>query len=305
VNSGTKVLVTGGFGYVGGAVVRRLEQDGIDYLSVDRRYPRSKANTVAIDLRDCAATAALIGEYKPDILVHCGTNSAIAYRDSFVQAFRGDAGATSNILEALAGLRGCRLIYFSSSYCYSGLPRSEMVSETTPLLPSHNFGVSKAFFEQLVRRSHPNTVVFRLSSVFGPGNAMYPNSVFQMATECLGTGKVTVWGTGSRNMQYVYIDDVVSYIVAAPVLAPGLYNLGGDEYLSIADSAKMIAEILGAELIFLPDKREGETLPFMLTDELKRSAGNHFIPFTTALSQYLKSLAPQGRLAGQLHLGES
>jgi UDP-glucose 4-epimerase len=292
---GSRVLVTGGLGYVGGALLRRFEREGIGYLSVDKRYTRSQTNTAAIDLCDRPA-ATVIGDYRPDILVHCGTNSALAYRDSFVQAFREDALATANLLEALAGHRDCRLVYFSSSYCYSGVPRTETVSEERPLQPSHNFGISKAFFEQLVTRVHPDTVVFRLSSVFGPGNAMHPNAVFDMAKECFDTGKVTVWGSGSRNMQYSYIDDVVSYIAAAPALAPGLYNLGGDEYLTVAESAKLIAETLGAELVFLPDKREGETLPFMLTDKLKRSAGNHLTPFVAALVGYLKMLAAEGKL---------
>ena len=127
------------------------------------------------------AIVTLIRVYKPDTLVHCGTNSALAYRDNLLQAFREDAEGTANILEALTGYRDCRLIYFSSSYCYSGLPRNEAVSETTPLRPVHNFGLSKAFFEQLMLRNHPNTIVFRLSSVFGPGNALHPNAVYDMA----------------------------------------------------------------------------------------------------------------------------
>jgi len=285
-----KVLVTGGLGYVGGALLERLERYGKDYLSIDKRYPCSEAKTVAVNLCDRDAIVTLIRVYKPDTLVHCGTNSALAYRDNLLQAFREDAEGTANILEALTGYRDCRLIYFSSSYCYSGLPRNEAVSETTPLRPVHNFGLSKAFFEQLMLRNHPNTIVFRLSSVFGPGNALHPNAVYDMAKECLDTGKVAVWGAGSRKMQYVYIDDVLGYIAATPDLAPGLYNLGGDEYLSVAESAKMISELLSADMIFLNKKHEGETLPFMFTDKIKQTAGDHFTPFATALERYLKWL---------------
>jgi UDP-glucose 4-epimerase len=288
---GKRVLVTGGLGYIGGALLRRFEQDGIDYLSVDKRYPHSDGGAVAIDLCDRAATAELIKSCRPEVVVHCGTNSALAYKDGFLPAFREDAEATVNLIEALAHYRDCRLVYFSSSYCYSGMARAESVSEATPLQPSHNFGLSKAFFEQLVTRVHPNSVVFRLSSVFGPGNALHPNAVFEMANECLNTGQVTVWGSGSRNMQYVHIDDVVSYLAVVPTLAPGVYNLGGDEYLSVAESAKMIADALGAKLMFLPDRQEGETLPFMLTDKIRLYLGNHFTPFNIALGKYLRLLA--------------
>jgi nucleoside-diphosphate-sugar epimerase len=292
--SGIKVLVTGGFGYIGSELVKQLEKAGIDYVSVDKKNTSATKNDIFLDLCDREKTIEVIGKFTPDVIVHCGTYSALAYRDHFIDSFREDAAVTANILESLSKLPDCRLIYFSSSYYYSGYSTKEMVSESVLLQPVHNFGVVKSFFEQLVLRSHPGTVIFRLSSVFGPGNAINPNAIFNMAKECLETGRLTVWGTGSRKMQYVYINDVNNYILEAFTIQPGIYNLGGNEYISVAESAKMIADFFGANLVFLKDKKEGEMLPFLDTAKLKRSSIDHITPFQDSLEEYLKLLISKG-----------
>ena len=69
------------------------------------------------------------------------------------------------------------LIYFSSSYVYSGLSLKETVNEETILNPKHNFGFAKFFFENMIKRITSNYIVFRLSSVFGEGNYLHPNAI--------------------------------------------------------------------------------------------------------------------------------
>ncbi len=287
--AGKKVLVAGGFGYLGGELVKQLELCGVDYLSVDKKNQAGK-RSICLDFCDRKATAEAIAKFKPDVFVHCGTNSALAYRDNFLESFREDSSALANILEALSKLPDCRLIYFSSSYVYSGLDVKQQVDESAVLHPSHNFGVAKSFFEQFALRIHPSTVIFRLSSVFGPGNALNPNAVFNMAQECLKTGQLTVWGAGSRKMQYVYMSDVVANICAAFGMESGIYNLGGSEYLSVAESARMIAGFFGAKVVFLKDKKEGETLPFMGISKLKRSSAASITPFSSSLKEYFTLL---------------
>jgi len=281
--------VTGGSGYIGAELVRQLLRHEIDHISIDSRNSVG-SNSIALDLRDKERTAAAIEEFQPDVLVHCGTHSALAYRDDFLQSFNEDAEALTNILEPLAKRPTCRLIYFSSSYVYSGHASSAPISEFVKLQPVHNFGVAKAFFEQLALRTHPSTLVFRLASVFGPGKALNPNAIVCMAKECLETGQLTVWGAGSRKMQYVLMQDVLTYICQAFALPPGINNLGGSEYPSVEESAEAIAEFFGAEVVFLREKKEGDTLPFMDTTKLRQSTGDYFTPFKDSLNEYLGSL---------------
>jgi len=118
--SSMKVLVAGGFGFVGSEFVKQLENNSIDYVSVDKKDHAAKKRTIFLDLCDRQKTTELIEKFKPDVFVHCGTNSALAYRDHFLESFREDAHALTNIIESLPKIPDCRLIYFSSSYYLVG-----------------------------------------------------------------------------------------------------------------------------------------------------------------------------------------
>jgi len=290
-----RVLITGGLGHIGSQLVEQMQKYNIDYISIDKLYPKNlvKPEFLQFNLCDKQKTAECTENFRPDIIVHCGTNSALDYYNQFFESFKEDSQALINILEALSNLRNCRLVFFSTSYVYSGLKLdtpNTPVTETDLVQPTHNFGIAKLFFEQLILKTHKNSVVFRLSSVFGPGNASHPNAVLNMTKECLETGQLTVWGSGSRMMQYTYIKDVVKYVSESFFLQPGTYNLGGNEYLSVAVAAKLIANFFGASMVFLTDKHEGETLPFMNTNKLKEISGKgYFTPLSDALKEYLNS----------------
>lgn len=112
-----------------------------------------------------------------------------------------------------------------------------------------------------------------------------------MAREFCERGSLTVWGAGSRMMQYVYIDDVIAYMIHGLGIEPGLYNLGGNEYVSISKTATVIAAFFKAEVCYLRDKKEGETLPFMDNEKLKRATGvDIYAPLADALRRYLVDL---------------
>lgn len=261
------VLVTGGYGYIGSRVIQDLRQRGVPFVAVDRQFKKSGGQEVRLDLTDAARVKAFLARHQPKLVIHAGTHSAMAYKEDFAVLFDEDYASLRNIFAALD--ERCRLVMFSSSYVYSGLPPRDVVTEATALAPQHTFGVAKVFFEQYVRRVHPNSVVLRLSSVYGPGRALHPNAIAGMIEECRATGNVTVWGKGSRMMQYIYIDDVLQAIHVAAKVSPGIYNLGGKEYTSLKEAASIIARTLSGNVVFLRDKVEGESLPRMAVTPLR------------------------------------
>lgn len=281
------VLVTGSSGYIGREIINRLEEQKKDYLGVDL-LPAMSERERSFDLTDPVALKAAFDEAKPDLLLHCGTHSALAYRNNFLASFKQDAAALVNILELLADHPETRLVYFSSSYTYSNTGKGESLDEEAVLAPTHNFGVGKSFFERLILRTHQNSIVFRLSSVFGHGNSLHPNALTNMTKECMKEGRLTVWGKGLRKMQYITMEDVVDCTLRAGELEPGIYNLGGNEYVTVAWTAKRIAAFFGSEVSFLEEKKEGETLPFMINTKLKDQLGEGCItPIEPALDEYL------------------
>jgi nucleoside-diphosphate-sugar epimerase len=283
------VLVTGSCGYIGSELIDRLQADKVNYLGFDKLNSDLK-QMLCLDMCDRASTVRTIRQFLPDRLVHCGTHSALAYKNNFLESFSEDAAALINILNSLKELPSTRLIFFSSSYVYSGIDTNITIKETSLLKPTHNFGLAKSFFEQLVFRNHPNSVAFRLASVFGPGKAQHPNAVENMAKESLAQNQLTVWGLGKRKMQYVYIEDVIEHIISAFSIEPGIYNLGANEYTCVGETAGVIAELCNSKLIFLKDKKEGESLPFMDNASLKKVSKKDFTPLALALEKYLKVL---------------
>lgn len=276
-----RILVTGSAGYIGSRLVPFLERScpDISVGTIDK--------TSDFDLADSAKTAGAIHEFEPDVLIHLATHSALAYRDRFLNSFRDDSQVLYNILEGLEPLPNCRFIYISTSYVYSGLGACHKVSEENPLKPSHPFGIAKTFFESFILKNHPESVIFRLFSVFGRGNYLFPNSVHAMIQECMEKRTVTVWGEGKRKMQYVFIQDVLECLLKSFSIDPGIYNVGGDEYLSTAEAAGTIAKIFGGDVVFLKDKKEGETLSFGDNAKIKKACGrDSFTSFAKAIREY-------------------
>jgi len=284
---GESILLTGSAGYIGREIGKQLRINGIDFIGVDKQAGESLEGH-KIDLVDSESMSRLIRDLSPDTVIHSGTHSALAYQDDFKVVFQEDFNAILTLLRNLEETPETRLIFFSSTYVYSGLNPLNAVDESTRLNPTHNFGVAKLFFEEFVLRNHPNSVVFRLSSVFGHGVQKHPNALAGMVVECQENKHLTIWGDGSRKMQYVCLEEVILSILEGITIPPGLYNLGGIEYTSVAEAAAQIAHFFNAEIEFLAEKPQGDTLPFMNTEKLrKESSARHEYPFPDALQAYL------------------
>src|SRR3989338_5288471 len=280
-----RILITGVLGYIASEIFKIVKEYSGESLAVDKLADAS-GNVLILDLKDAAKTSEVINNFKPDVIIHCATHSALAYKDHLLNSFQEDFSATVNILDALSKMPDCRLMYFSSSYVYSGLPAQHPYDEYSPLAPKHNFGIAKSFFEQFILKIHPNTVIFRLCSVFGSGQALHPNVILAFAQECLKNNSLTVWGKGDRKLQYIYIKDVVNVILKSFDLPSGIYNLGGDDYISVRDTATAIASFFNVKVNFLENKPEGETLPFLSNQKIKNSLKtlNHETPMDNNVS---------------------
>lgn len=71
-------------------------------------------------------------------------------------------------------------------------------------------------------RVHKNSIIFRLSSVFGKGEYLHPNAIEVMAKEAIGNKLLTIWGKGTRRMQYVFMEDVLKCVLGITDLQPGI-----------------------------------------------------------------------------------
>ena len=121
---------------------------------------------------------------------------------------------------------------------------------------------------------------------------MHPNAIEVMAKEAINNKLLTIWVKGTRKMQYVFLEDVVKYMLKVPELQPGIYNLGGHSYGTVMAIANHIAEYFGAKIKILPDKKEGETLPPMDNNKVIDALDqDYFSDHKAALIQYLADIS--------------
>jgi nucleoside-diphosphate-sugar epimerase len=283
-------IITGASGYIGKGLTKELNKKKIKFVGIDKQ-PRKDKSTLKLDLKDKNNTLKFFNKFDYDEIFHFGTYSAVAYKKNFETCFMEDLVSLQNLIYSIKkNKKRPRLIYMSSSYVYSGLKinKSYGINEKKFLNPVHDFGFAKKFFEEYLTKYYSNSTIFRLSNVFGEGEFIRGNTVYNMAIEAKKNNKVTIWGRGNRKIQYIYIRDLMKYLISKKKLN-GIFNLGGKEYVKISTLTKKLCNFFGSEVLFLKDKEEGETLSFMNTNKIRFKMKNYFTDFEKNLVNYLKT----------------
>jgi nucleoside-diphosphate-sugar epimerase len=284
-----RILVTGSSGYIGGALIRYLLKINCEILGVDKEASNSSIHELEFNLEDAVRLQLTIKNFQPDIILHTGTNSALDYHNDLTRSFEEDYASFNNLNLSLDLFsKNTKLMFYSSSYVYSGESLEKPVNEVNKLEPSHNFGIGKKFFEQYILRLHPNTTIFRLSSVFGEGEARSPNAIKNIVHDSISKGVVEVWGSGTRKMQYISIDDVVGNTLLSTDIDSGVYNLGSKDYLEINDIASVVSNFFDIKIVHNLEENEGESLAFMDTRKIQLANNFSFSPVINSLKSYLK-----------------
>ena len=215
-----KVLVTGGTGYVGSAIVRALEEAGHEPI-VFARQAHATARTIRGDIRDTrAVTAAAEGA---DAICHTAALVAVWRRDpSEFDAI--NVGGLQSVLAAARAQRTPRVVYTSS---FLALPPAD---SPHPLTANH-YQRTKVAARDVARRAAAEglpIVMLYPGVVYGPGPATEGNLVGRLMSDHLH-GRLPGMIGGERPWSYAFIDDVARAHVAALAHASPRrdYTVGG------------------------------------------------------------------------------
>ena len=242
-----KILVTGGAGFIGSALVRKLVEDGEQVVTVDSlSYAGNLANLATVDssplhsfyqvdIRDIDAVRRVVLDEAPDAIMHLAAEShvdrSIDSPDSFIQT---NVMGTFNLLEIAREYASgdFRFLHVSTDEVYGSLGDSGRFSETSPYDPNSPYSASKAASDHLVRAWYRTyglpTLITNCSNNFGP--YQFPEKLLPLVImKAVSGDSIPIYGDGLQVRDWLYVDDHVEALKL--VLTDGrpgeTYNIGG------------------------------------------------------------------------------
>lgn len=256
-----QVLVTGGAGFVGSALVRRLVARGdsvrvVDDLSAGdpARLPDA-ASFSRVDVNDVPKLWTLLQGV--DCVYHLAARVSVSESLRYPRDYNAvNVGGTVSVLEAIRDVGVKRLVFVSSGAVYGAQPH-QPVREDMPPNPDSPYAVSKLSAEHYVSTIGKlwgvETICLRVFNAYGPGQQLpvtHPPVVPQFIHQTLAGGSVVVHGSGTQTRDFVYIDDVIDALVAAgtvPVPESPIINVGSGIATSINALVRQIEVVTGVE----------------------------------------------------------
>jgi UDP-glucose 4-epimerase len=261
----SRVLVTGGAGFIGSFVVDRLRAAGHEAVIFDVRpsphHARGEVPTVIGDVLDYGSI--LKAADGCDVIAHLAAAADVGEVASDPRAAEElNARGTLHVLEAARELDLARVIYASTIWVYS--EAEGQVDEDAALLPPAHLYTATKLAGELYCRAYGElygveTTILRFGIPFGP-RARPAAVVPAFVRKALDGQPLTIAGSGEQTRRFVYVEDLAEGVVRAmaPAAANRVYNLVGHEDVSIRDIASTVSELVGDTAIEHTPARPGD-----------------------------------------------
>ena len=251
-----RVLVTGGAGFIGSHLVRRLVERGYSVRVLDNFSTGSIEN-----IRDLLGSVELVkGDVRDPETVRRGVEGveAVVHLAALISVpesvekpdlyFDVNVKGTYNISKAFRG----RVLVFASSSSVYGEPQHLPVGEGHPLNPKSPYAASKIAGEAFTLSfSHINgyrPVVLRIFNAYGPGQSRaYAGVVSEFISRVSVGLPPVIYGDGEQTRDFIHVSDVVEAVISAVEReeARGVYNIGSGREVKIRELARIILEAFG------------------------------------------------------------
>jgi len=276
----TKILITGGWGYLGGRIAVTLAEKLGWPVRLSSRQPRPQspawlpqAETVCLDLlRPQTFAAALAGVTAVVHLAAMNENDSLA---DPVKADRINTKATADLLDAAIKSGIKRFVYFSTAHVY-GSPLVGNITEASIPRPVHPYAISHYQAEKFVLAAQAQGriegIVVRTSNGFGAPTHIdvdrWTLLVNDLCRQAVQNRKLVLHSSGLQQRDFVTLHDIAKatgHFLRLPAdnCADGLFNLGGECSMSIWEMTQAVSkccrDILGEEVpVVRPQPLPGE-----------------------------------------------
>jgi GDP-L-fucose synthase len=281
--SGRRVFVAGHRGMVGSAIVRRLAQSNCSIMTIGHED---------LDLLRQDDTERYLVSTKPDVVIVAAAKVGGIHANSTLPAefIYENLVIAINLIHAAFRAGVGKVLFLGSSCIYPKLAPQPIVEEELlagPLEPTNeSYAIAKIAgikLCQAYRRQHGADYISLMpSNVYGPGDNYHPENSHVIAAlmrrlhaaKQSGSPSATVWGTGTPRREFIFVDDLAEACIVALEQYSGEshLNVGTGEDMTIADLARLIADVVGyrGELVFDTSRPDGT--PRKLLDVSKLSA---------------------------------
>jgi UDP-glucose 4-epimerase len=263
-SSKKRIVVTGGAGFVGSNVVRRLLGDGYRVTVLDDFYTGDVNNLPRDDERLEVVRASVTDFDKVrevmkgvETVLHLAARNIIVSTRNPREDYEVNIGGTLNVLLAAREFGTRRVVYSSSASVY-GNPRYLPINEDDATNMLSPYAVSKFAGENYCKAFYESygvsTAVVRYSNVYGPlqrPDNPYCGVIAKFFEMAMSGQPPRIHGDGDQTRDFTYIDDVVEATLLAAFAAKAegqVYNVGTGRETTVNQLARMIIEITGARV---------------------------------------------------------
>lgn len=303
-----KIYVAGHRGMVGGAILRRLEARGEDTVIT--------RNSAELDLRDQAAVREFMQAERPDAVILAaakvgGIHANNTYPADFIYD---NLLIQANVIGQAHEAGVQRLLFLGSSCIYpreAPQPMSEDALLTGPLEPTNEpYAIAKIagikLCESFNRQHGRDYRSVMPTNLYGPGDNFHPENShvlpalirrFHEAVQ-QGAEEVTIWGTGTPKREFLHVDDMAEASLFVMDLPREVYqretepmlshiNVGTGSDISIADLARLVAEVTGFQgrIGFDTSKPDGTPRKLMDVSRLEAMGSSSRIALTEGVRE--------------------
>jgi len=259
-------LITGAAGFLGSALANQLAREGHQIRGLDdlsTGTPQALAPDIHFtrgDVSDRPKLWTLLQEV--DVVYHLAARVSVPESVLYPRDYNTvNVGGTVALMEAMRDVGVRRVVLTSSGAVYGDLADQPLKETVTPN-PRSPYAVSKLAAEFYVRTIGSlwgiETVSLRIFNAYGPGQhlpASHPPVVPHYLKQAMRGGTLVVYGDGNQTRDFVYLDDVISALVAtatAPNINGQVINVGSGTETSIRELIKFVMDVTGsrAEVIY-------------------------------------------------------
>ena len=253
-----KILITGGFGYLGGRLAKHLAcYNNYDIILATRQVAKTPNWLVNVDVFNIKWESSSNLEHickGVHTVIHMAGMNAQECSENPEKALEFNSVSTSRLLQAAINQGVKRFIYISTAHVY-GSPLEGTITEETYPTNKHPYASSHLAGEDVIRAAHQRNeikgIVMRLSNAYGPPVHKDVNCwmllVNDLCLQAIKDRQLLLHSSGLQLRDFITLADIVraiEYFIGCPVskLGDGLFNLGGNKSSRVIDFAKDISE---------------------------------------------------------------